>query len=110
MRVAAAMLTLMVTTTGVSFAEGSKTYVGVITDTMCTTDHKPMKVTPDAKCVNDCVRDGKTFQYALVDGAHVYKLSDQDAPARFAGARVRVTGVLYTKTNILKVDAIEIAN
>ena len=25
-------------------AESSKTYVGVITDTMCATDHKPMRV------------------------------------------------------------------
>jgi len=103
MKVAPAVLTLMLMSTALSFADGSKTYVGVITDTMCTTDHKPMKVTPDAKCVKDCVRDGKTFQYALVDGAKVYKLSDQDTPAKFAGARVRVTGVLYTKTNILKV-------
>jgi len=110
MKLAAAVLTLLVTTTGLSFAEGSKTYVGVITDTMCTTDHKPMKVTPDAKCVKDCVRDGKSFQYALLDGTNVYKLSDQDTPAKFAGAKVKVTGVLYTKTNILKVERIEIAN
>jgi len=110
MKVAPAVLTLMLMSTALSFADGSKTYAGVITDTMCTTDHKPMKVTPDAKCVKDCVRDGKTFQYALVDGAKVYKLSDQDTPAKFAGARVRVTGVLYTKTNILKVERIEMAN
>ena len=73
---------------------------------MCAGDHKPMKVTPDAKCVKNCVRDGKTFQYALLDGTKVYKLSDQETPARFAGQNVRVTGVLYTKTNILKVDKI----
>ncbi len=88
------------------YAQVSKTYVGVITDTMCTTDHKPMKVSPDAKCVQQCVRDGRTYKYALTDGKNVYTLSDQQTPASFAGKKVRVTGVLFTKTNILKVVTI----
>ncbi len=107
MKVAAAAAVLVIASVGPSFAEGPKTYVGVITDTMCTTDHKPMKVTPDATCVKECVRDGKTFQYALLDGTKVYKLSDQETPAGFAGRKVKVTGVLYPKTNILKVERIE---
>jgi hypothetical protein len=107
MRVAAAVLTLIVTSAVLSFADGSKTYVGVITDTMCAGNHAAMKVTPDAKCVKECVRDGKTYQYALVEGTKVHKLSDQETPARFAGQKVTVTGVLYAKTHILKVDRIE---
>jgi uncharacterized protein DUF5818 len=110
MRVAAVVLTLIVTSAVLSFADGSKTYVGVITDTMCAGNHAAMKVTPDAKCVKDCVRDGKTFQYALVEGTNVYKLSDQETPARFAGQKVEVTGVLYAKTRVLKVDRIENAH
>lgn len=110
MKVAAIVLTLIAMSTVLSFAEGSKTYVGVITDTMCAGDHAAMKVTPDAKCVQECVRDGKTFQYALLNGTKVYKLSDQETPARFAGRKVKVIGVLYSKTNILKVDRIEGAN
>ena len=107
MKLAAAVLTLIVMSAVPSWAEGSKTYVGVITDTMCIGDHTAMKVTPDAKCVKECVRDGKTFQYALHDGSKAYKLSDQETPARFAGRKVKVTGVLYTKTNILKVERID---
>jgi hypothetical protein len=110
MRVAAAVLTLIVTSAVLSFAAGLKTYVGVITDTMCVGDHTVMKVTPDAKCVKDCVRDGKTLQYALVDGTKVYRLSDQETPAQPAGAKVKVMGVRHTKTNILKVERIERAN
>ena len=110
MKFAATVLTLIVISTLLSFAEGSRTYVGVITDTMCAGDHAAMKVTPDAKCVKDCVRDGKTFQYALLDGTWIYKLSDQETPVKYAGARVKVTGVLYVKTNILKVERIEVAN
>ena len=91
-------------------AQDSKTYVGVITDTMCKTDHKPMKVSPDATCVQECVGDGRTYKYALSDGKNVYTLSDQQTPAQFAGRQVKVTGVLYPKTNILKVERIESAN
>lgn len=79
----------------------------VITDTMCATDHRAMKASPDKECGRDCVRDGKTFKYALADGKHVYPLSDQETPAKFAGRKVRVTGMLYTKTNILKVQRID---
>jgi hypothetical protein len=85
------------------------TYVGVITDSMCNTDHQPMKVSPDEKCVKDCVGDARTFKYALADGKRVYLLSDQQTPQAFAGRKVKVTGVLYPKTNILKVERIEVA-
>jgi len=88
-------------------AQTVQTYVGVITDTMCTNDHAPMKVTPDSKCVNDCVGDAKTYKYALADGKNLYILSDQETPAKFAGKRVKVTGTLYTKTRILKVERID---
>ena len=87
-------------------APQSKTYTGVITDTMCNRDHKAMKIAPDSKCVKECVGDGKTYKYALLTGESVYALSDQETPAKFAGQRVEVTGVLYEKTKILKVDAI----
>ena len=88
-------------------AFGAETYVGVVSDTMCTTDHKAMNVSPDEKCVRDCVGDGRTYQYALVDGKNVYRLSDQQTPAKFAGKKVAVTGTLFAKTKILKVDKIE---
>ena len=52
----------------------------------------------------------KTYKYALSDGKNTYILSDQETPARFAGRRARVTGVLYPKTNILKVERIESVN
>jgi hypothetical protein len=88
-------------------AQGSKAYVGVITDTMCGLDHASMKVAPDTRCVRDCVGDGKTYKYALAHGTNVYVLSDQETPAKFAGRRVKVTGTLYTRTNILKLERIE---
>jgi hypothetical protein len=86
------------------------TYVGVITDSMCNTDHQAMKVSPDSKCVRDCVGDTSTFKYALSVGTRTYLLSDQETPATFAGRKVRVTGILYRKTNILKVERIDPVN
>jgi hypothetical protein len=90
--------------------QAPKTYVGFIGDTMCKVDHKAMGATDNAKCVRDCVGDGKTYKYALIVGKDAYTLSDQETPAKFAGRKVKVTGVLYAKTNILKVDRIEATN
>ena len=110
MKIGVSVLVLVVGVTATGLAQEKKTYVGVITDTMCVGNHAPMKVSPDSKCVKECVGDSKTFQYALLDGTKAYKLSDQETPARFAGHRVKVTGVLYKKTNILKVERIDTAN
>lgn len=101
--VAAALLT------AAAPAPQSSTYTGVITDTMCARDHKAMKISPDSKCVKECVADGKTYKYALLTGDRVYTLSDQETPAKFAGQPVIVKGVLYEKTKILKVESIEAA-
>jgi hypothetical protein len=103
----AAVLTFVAPT---ARAQETKTFIGVITDTMCTSDHRPMKLAPESKCVKDCVDDGKTYKYALHDGRNTYVLSDQETPAKFAGKKVKITGALYTKTNILKVDRIDATN
>ena len=92
-------------------AAGQKqTFTGVITDTMCGADHKSMKISPDPKCVKDCVRMDKRFKYALYDGKKLYTLSDQQTPEAFAGEKVKVTGVLYEKTGIIRVESMERAN
>ena len=85
-------------------AAGQQTFTGVITDSMCGQDHAMMKVTPDSKCVQECVKHGS--KYALFDGKAAYVLSDQKTPEQFAGQRVKITGTLYEKTKILKVDSI----
>jgi hypothetical protein len=96
-------------TTALAAAAGQQTFVGVITDTMCGADHKAMNVSPESKCVRDCVRMDKKVKYALYDGKSVYTLSDQQSPEAFAGQRVKVTGKLFPKTGILQVDRIEAA-
>jgi hypothetical protein len=85
-------------------AEGQQTFTGVITDSMCGKDHAMMRVTPDTRCVQECVKQGS--KYALFDGKATYVLSDQKMPEPFAGKKVKVTGTLYERTKILKVDSI----
>lgn len=91
-------------------AAGEQTFVGVITDTMCGADHKAMNISPESKCVKECIRHDKKVKYALYDGKNVYTLSDQQTPEKFAAQKVKITGTLFEKTKILRVDKIEPAN
>ena len=104
---AAIILTALLSTAAT--APPTRVYTGIVTDTMCRLNHAVMKITPDTKCVLECVRDAKTYQFALAVGTSVYTLSDQETPAQYAGLKVKVTGALYPKTNILRVDRIEAA-
>jgi hypothetical protein len=86
-------------------AAAPKTFTGVITDAMCGKDHAMMGVKPDSKCVLECVKSGS--KYALIEGNNVYELSDQKAPEKFAGQKVKVTGTL--NGNVLQVESIAAA-
>lgn len=88
-------------------AADQQTFLGVITDTMCGADHKHMGITPDAKCVRECVRLHHGVRYALYDGKNLYVLSDQKTPEAFAARKVKITGKLFEKTRILRVDKLE---
>jgi hypothetical protein len=74
---------------------------------MCKLDHKHMNMGSDPDCVRACVKSSKDYKYALHDGSRMYVLSDQQTPEKFAAQRVRVTGTLFPKTGIIKVDKIE---
>lgn len=85
-------------------AANAATFTGVITDSMCGKDHAMMKVSPDSKCVVECAKHGS--KYVLLNGRDSYTLSDQKTPEKFAGQKVKITGTLFEKTKILKVDSI----
>ena len=72
-----------------------KTLTGVISDEMCGADHKMMNVSPDSKCVTECVKMGS--KYVLLSGGKVYILSDQKTPAKFAAQKVTVSGTVDGK-------------
>ncbi len=101
------IVTLVLAATAAFAAGPAQTFTGVITDSMCGKSHKAMGVTPDGKCVRDCVHsDPSRYKYSLYDGKSVYVLSDQQTPERFAGQKVTVKGVLDPKTNTIRVDTI----
>ena len=100
------MVTLLAAAS-LSAAQGRQTFTGTITDNMCArADHSRMQMGPtDADCTRECIRaHGAT--YVLYDGKDAYTLSDQETPSKFAGQKVRVTGMLDAKTKTIKVDSI----
>jgi len=86
---------------------GSRTFTGIITDSMCATgDHSQMKMGPtDGECTKACV-DVHGATYVLYDRKQTYTLSDQQTPEKFAGTKVTVTGKLDPKTKAIQVSAI----
>ncbi len=90
-------------------ADKPQTFTGVITDTMCGAKHT-MGITPDDKCVRECIKMDAKTKYALLVGKDVYVLSDQQTPEKFAAQKVTVTGTLFEKTKVIKVDKIEAAS
>jgi hypothetical protein len=104
-------IAILMLAAGAAFAAGtSRTFTGVITDTMCGPNHAKMHVTPESKCVRECVHaDPSTYKYALYDGKHVYVLSDQRTPEKFAARKVAVRGALDEKTSTIRVESIRLA-
>lgn len=95
----------------VAAAGKPQTFTGIITDSMCGANHAMMSIKPDEKCVRECVKmNPKKTKYALMVGKEVYALSDQQTPEKFAAQKVIVTGTLFEKTKVLRVDKIEPAN
>lgn len=104
-----ATLSLLLGAALLAGAEKQRTFSGLITDTMCGASHT-MNIKPDEKCVRECVKmDPTKWKYALLVEKDLYVLSDQQAPEKFAGQRVKVTGSFIEKSKILKVDRIEAA-
>jgi hypothetical protein len=86
-------LTVLMMAAAAMFAGGpSRSFTGVITDSMCVANHKMMHISPDTKCILDCVKASRTVKFVLYDGKTVYQLSDQKTPAQFAGQKVTVIG------------------
>ena len=87
-------------------ASADQDFRGVISDDMCAANHAAMRMGPtDAECTDACVEEHGA-SYVLVDGTHVYRLSNQTAAKPFAGKKVRVVGTLDAATGTITVSAI----
>jgi hypothetical protein len=95
-----------------------KIFEGEIADSQCATNvhsltrsHKEMidmgsaGKTP-ADCANYCVKS-RGGKYVLQTKQNMYKLDSQDLAEKSAGRKVKVTGTLDPKTNIIQVRSID---
>jgi hypothetical protein len=102
-------IAILLASAALMFGAGPQTFTGVITDDLCAkANHKDMNISPDAKCVTECVK-GMGGKYALWDGNTTYALSDQNTPAKFTAKKVTVTGTLDEKTKTIQVTKIAAA-
>ena len=92
-------------------APAARTITGTITDSMCATaDHSHMQMGPtSAECTKACVEEHDAA-FVLFDGKTVYTLSDQRLPAKFAGRKVAVTGIVDAKAHTIRVESIKSSN
>jgi hypothetical protein len=92
---------------GLSAGQGTRTFIGIITDEMCPTGtHSHMRMGPtDADCTRACIA-AHGSRYVLYDGKSAYNLSDQKTPEAFAAQKVRVAGTLDTGTMTIQVQSI----
>ena len=90
--------------------QSTQTFTGTISDEICAESHAPMRMGPtDAECTTACVM-AHSARYVLLDGKHVYILSDQQTPETFAAQKVRVIGTLDAKTRTIQVNSISAAD
>jgi hypothetical protein len=104
------LVSLVVAIATLSAGQTAQTFTGVVTDSECSTaNHAQMRMGPtDADCVKACV-SAHGASYVLYDGKDVYALTDQQAPEKFAGTKVRVVGTLDAKTKTIRVQSMSAA-
>lgn len=95
-----------------------KTFRGEIADTQCALNvhslsqsHKEMmgmkpEIKTDADCARFCVKE-RGGRFVLQSKDKVYKLDAQVLAEPWAGQKVKLTGTLDSKTNMITVDKIE---
>lgn len=95
-----------------------KTFRGEIADTQCALNvhslsqsHKEMmgmkpEIKTDADCARFCVKE-RGGRFVLQSKDKVYKLDAQVLAEPWAGQKVKLTGTLDPKTNMITVDKIE---
>ena len=88
-------------------APAKQSFTGIVTDDNCPkADHSIMRMGPtDVECAMACL-DAHGAQLGLFDGKAFYTLSDQKAPEKFIGKKVKVIGTLDAKTKTIQMDSI----
>jgi len=89
-------------------APQKQTFTGTVTDSICAkADHSQMRMGPsDTGCTLACV-DAHGAMFVLYDGNNnTYTLSDQTTARKFAGQKVKVSGIVDASTKMIQVESI----
>jgi hypothetical protein len=71
-----------------------QTWMGFVTDTHCGTHCQvTSNMTPDPKCIQECVKKGS--MYGLLSFGKMYVLNPQSLASKYAAKNVKVTGTAY---------------
>jgi hypothetical protein len=102
---------------GLSRGQTERTFEGEVADSQCALNvhslsqsHKEMidmgsAGKTSADCANYCVKQ-RGGKFVLQTKHDVYKLDRQDLVEKDAGLKVKITGILDPKTNIIEVHAV----
>jgi hypothetical protein len=116
---AAVLMTFFVVAGSTIRADGEKTFTGEIADSQCALgvhsldrSHKTMikmgnAGKTSADCTRYCVKE-RGGKYVLQTKTDVYKLDKQELAEKNAGLKVKVTGTLDPKTNVILIGTIEV--
>jgi hypothetical protein len=97
-------------------AQRSLNLVGQIMDSRCAIDGSHEKMmgqngTKNAKeCTLQCAKTGGSFVLFDPETKTVYQLDDQQKPVRFAGQRVRISGMYDEPSKTMHIESIESAD
>ena len=89
-------------------------FVGYIMDSKCATtgSHEPTMKKLGARdareCTLKCANDGSFVLYDSITKT-VYQLNDQDKPVRFAGGKVKISGLYDERSPTIEIESIETA-
>jgi len=85
-------------------AADTDTWTGYITDPHC--GKKGASPEHTADCVEKCIKDGSKSQIQADADGKAYNIDDFEKVRAYVGKKVRVRGVLDTKTNTITVTSV----
>jgi hypothetical protein len=116
--ISAALLAALIFMGPAPSGAGETTFEGEIADSQCAMgvhslnrSHKEMiEMGHAGSTAEDCTRycvHSRGGRYVLLTKHDVFKLDNQEMPEKYAGQKVKLTGTLDSKTNIIQVKTME---
>jgi len=115
--ISAALLAALIFMGQATSGAGETTFEGEIADSQCamgvhslSRSHKEMiEMGHAGRTAEDCTRycvHSRAGRYVLLTKHEVFKLDNQEMAEKYAGQKVKLTGTLDSKTNIIQVKKI----